>query len=193
MAGSLQDQLLGHGLIKKQKAKNIQTAKKKAAKQSRANKTEWVDEAAELAKKAQEEQRRKSQALNAKRKKEAQEKAVLAQIRQIITLNSIEKAPQNMAEEELQAYHFTDHGKVRTLYTSPHNHELISNGRIAIAKLLNEQQESYTLIPANAAHKIKERHEHTIVLLNDPSTQDNNQTDKDDPYAGFDVPDDLMW
>ena len=193
MAGSLQDQLLGHGLIKKQKAKNIQTAKKKAVKQSRANKTELVDEAAELAKKAQEEQRRKSQALNAKRKKEAQEKAVLAQIRQIIALNSIEKAPQKMAEEELQAYNFTDNGKVRTLYTSPQNHELISNGSIAIAKQLNEQQESYTLIPANAANKIKERNENAIVLLNDPSTQDNNQTDKDDPYAGFKVPDDLMW
>lgn len=81
------DQLLGAGLIKKQKAKNIQTAKKKAVKQSRENNIEFVDEAAVLAKKAREEERRKSQKLNEKRKREADHKAVQAQIRQMIELN----------------------------------------------------------------------------------------------------------
>ncbi len=192
MAGSLQDQLLGAGLIKKQKAKNIQTAKKKAVKQSRANKTELVDEAAELARKAQQEQRHKSQKLNEQRKREAEKKAILAQIRQIIEINQIANASDKMSDDALTSYNFTDDTKIKTLHVSPQNHDLISRGIIAIAKLKEGQQASYHLIPANAAKKIKERDSDAIVLLNDSIAQ-NDQATEDDPYAAFEIPDDLMW
>ena len=192
MAGSLQDQLLGAGLIKKQKAKNIQTAKKKAVKQSRANKTELVDEAAELARKAQQEQRHKSQKLNEQRKREAEKKAILAQIRQIIEINQIANASDKMSDDALTSYNFTDDTKIKTLHVSPQNHDLISRGIIAIAKLKVGQQASYHLIPANAAKKIKERDSDAIVLLNDSIAQ-NDQATEDDPYAAFEIPDDLMW
>ena len=196
MAGSLQDQLLGAGLIKKQKAKNIQTAKKKAVKKSRANNTQLVDEAAELGKKAQDEQRRKSQELNDQRKKETEQKEVLAQIRQIIQLNSIEKSPKKMDEDNLQSYNFTSDKKIKTMLVSPQNHDLISRGKIAIAMLVEGKQDNYYLIPAEAAHKINERNSDAIVLLNEATNQDNqdhNEVLEDDPYAGFEVPDDLMW
>ena len=193
MAGSLQDQLLGAGLIKKQKAKNIQTAKKKAVKQSRVNNTELVDEAAELAKKAQEEQRKKSQSLNEQRKKETEQKAILAQIRQIIQLNRIENYPKKMDEDDLQTYNFTSNKKIKSILVSPQNHDLITSGRIAIAMLVEAKQETYYLIPAEAAQKINERNSEAIVLLNDASAQGANEVAEDDPYAGFEVPDDLMW
>jgi len=192
MAGSLQDQFLAAGLIKKQKANNIKTAKKKAVKQSRANNTQLVDEAAELAKKAQEEQRLKSQALNKEKKLEAEQKAVQAQIRQIVELNSIEKSPKKMSEDDLSAYNFTSEKKIKTLHVSPQNHDLISRGRIAIARLFNGSNESFYLIPADAASKISERDSSIIVLLNDTSAQDEIGAE-DDPYADFEVPDDLMW
>ncbi|KAG1658089.1 ATP-dependent RNA helicase DbpA [Nymphon striatum] len=76
MKGSLQDQLLGAGLIKKQQAKNIQTAKKKAKKQSKATNTELKNEAAELAEKARLKEQQKSQALNEQRKQQEQQKAL---------------------------------------------------------------------------------------------------------------------
>ena len=192
MAGSLQDQFLAAGLIKKQKANNIKTEKKKAVKQSRANKTELVDEAAELAKKAQEEQRQKSQALNKEKKLAAEQKAIQAQIRQIIELNSIKKSPKDMPEDDLSAYNFTSDKKIKTLHVSLQNHDLISRGRIAIARLLNGSNESFYLIPAEAASKISERDNNVIVLLNDVSN-DNKDNNADDPYAEFEVPDDLMW
>ena len=192
MAGSLQDQFLAAGLIKKQKANNIKTAKKKAVKQSRANNTELVDEAAELAQKAQNEQRQKSQALNKEKKAESEQKAIQAQIRQIVELNSIEKAPKKMAEDDLSAYNFTSDKKIKTMHVSPQNHDLISRGKIAIALLMNGENEVFHLIPAEAASKISERDENVIVLLNDVSNQ-NQDDDADDPYAGFEVPDDLMW
>ena len=194
MAGSLQDQLLGAGLIKKQKAKNINTAKKKAVKQSRANKTALVNKAAELAEKAQREQREKSQLLNKQRQKESENKAVMAQIRQIILLNSIDKSPKKMNEDSLQAYNFTCDKKIKTLYVSPQNHDLISNGKIAIAKLIEEKQDVFYLIPATAAHKISERNCDAIVLLNNENSNMNtSDVDATDPYADFEVPDDLMW
>ncbi len=193
MAGSLQDQLLGAGLIKKQKAKNIQTAKKKAVKQSRANNAELVDEVAELAKKAQDEQRRKSQELNKQQKKHAEQKAILAQVHQIIELNKIEKYPKKLAVDELCSYNFTSDQKIKTLLVSPQNHDLISRGKIAIAKLEDAKQVSYHLIPAGVANKISERNRDTVVLLNDANSEKDKYVDEDDPYAEFEVPDDLMW
>jgi uncharacterized protein YaiL (DUF2058 family) len=205
MAGSLQDQFLAAGLVKKQKAKNIQTAKKKAAKQSRANKTELVGEAAELANKAQEAQRKKSQDLNQKRKLESEKKSVQAQIRQIITLNTIVKAPKDLHEDELAKYNFTHNSKIKTLLVSSENHDLITRGVVAIVSLDasdNNKEIEYYLIPATAAQKINQRDSRIVVLLNDFLTKDgsnkvsdkgSNNTQEDDPYAGFEVPDDLMW
>ena len=195
MSGSLQDQLLGAGLIQKQKAKNIQTAKKKAIKKSRANNTELVDKAADRAKKAQEEQRIKSQSLNKQHQQEAKLKAVQAQIRQIIQLNSVEKFKKNdSAADNTIAYNFTDDSKIKTLYVSSQNHDLISRGRLAIAKLIdaNTNTSNYLLIPVEAANKIIERDSASIVCLNDILKSDNNEID-DDPYADYQIPDDLMW
>ena len=63
--------------------------------------------------------------------------------------------------------------------------ELIK-GQIAIAKL----GESYELVPAPVAQKIQQRDESLIVLLNTKST---DAIEEDDPYADYQIPDDLMW
>ncbi|PWQ92634.1 DUF2058 domain-containing protein [Leucothrix pacifica] len=184
MAGSLQDQLLGAGLIKDQDAKNIKAKKRKAEKQNRKNKVELENEAAKLAEQAREEQRRKSQELNEQRQKEVEQKAIAAQIKQIIEMNSIFKGK----GDDLPVYNFTDFNKVKTIYVTAKNHDLIARGRIAIARLNN----AYHLIPAEAAVKIKERDADYIVLLNDPLANDDD-TVEDDPYADYQIPDDLMW
>jgi len=192
MKGSLQDQLLGAGLVKKQDAKNIQTAKKKQAKKSRETNTEIKNEAAELAEKARIEEQQKSQELNAKRKQEAEEKAAQAQIRQMIENNSIARRDPKASEDSEMIYNFTDDSKIKTMLLTPANHSLISKGLVAIAKLQNNSETDYYLIPAEAARKIIERDNSSIVLLNDYAKSDDNNDDED-PYAGFEVPDDLMW
>jgi len=189
--GSLQDQLLGAGLIKKQDANNIKTAKKKQVKKSKETKTELKNEASEAAEKARLEEQQKSQALNAQRKQEAEEKAAQAQIKQMIKINSIYKTDRKADEDSQLVYNFTDDSKIKTMLVSPANHALISKGIVAIAKL----EESYYLIPAEAARKIAERDSSSIVLLNEFSKSDagSKEDDVEDPYAGFEVPDDLMW
>lgn len=193
--GSLQDQLLGAGLIKKQDANNIKTAKKKQVKKSRETNTEIKNEAAELAEKARLEEQKKSQELNKKRKHEADEKGAQAQIRQMIEKNSITKKDPKADEDSALVYNFTDDSKIKTMLVSPANHALISKGIIAIAKLDDDKAETtYYLIPAEAARKIIERDNSSIVLLNEFSKDgDDSGEDVDDPYAGFEVPDDLMW
>ena len=63
--------------------------------------------------------------------------------------------------------------------------ELI-RGRVAIARL----GEGYELLPATAARKIMQRDAAAIVLLN---TNEPTAVDEDDPYADYQIPDDLMW
>jgi len=184
MAGSLQDQLLGAGLIKDQKAKNIKTNKRKAEKQSRKTNTELENEAAKLAEEALEAKRQKSQALNEEARKAKELKEITAQIRQIIEMNSIFKGK----GDDLVAYNFTDFNKVKSIYVTSKNHDLVSRGRVAIARL----KDVYHLIPAEAAVKIQERDEGSIVLLNDPKQNTDTEVE-DDPYAEFQIPDDLMW
>ncbi len=211
MKGSLQDQLLGAGLIKKQQANNIQTAKKKAKMKSQATNTELKNEAAELAEKARLEEQKKSQALNEQHKQEAQQKEVQAQIRQMIKMNAIQKLDKKAAEDSELTYNFTDNNKIKTMLVSAENHTLISRGIIAIAKIAktvnaedsDQEQADYFLIPAQAARKISERDNESIVLLNnyesknkaskDKANDRDTTKDEDDPYADFEVPDDLMW
>lgn len=183
MAGSLQDQLLGAGLIDQKKAKKINAEKRKAIKNSRKTNTELTNEAAVLAEQAQEEERRKSQELNEQRKQEAERKAIAAQIRQIIEMNKVEQG-----EEGASVYNFQDDNKVKSMHVSAQHHDLISRGRLAIAKV----DETYSLIPAEAANKILERDASSIVVLNDSSKEDTAD-ESDDPYADYQVPDDLMW
>ena len=187
MKGSLQDQLLNAGLIQKQKAKNIKTAKKKAAKNGQAD-----NEAAELAAKARQEEQSKSQELNAQRKYEAEQKAIQAQIRQMIEMNSIKPLSDKAAEAGELVYNFTDNNKIKSLEVSAENHKLISRGIIAIARLQDAGNLSYHLIPADAARKISQRDSSSIVLLNQFTEQDS-EVKTDDPYAAYEVPDDLMW
>ncbi len=183
---SLQDQLLGAGLINKKKAKRIKAEKYQAIKKSKQNNAEITNEAEELAKQARKEQQLKSQALNEQRKREAEKKAITAQIRQIIEMNSIEKSNDTDATV---TYNFNDNNVIKSLHVSQHNCNLISQGRLAIAKL----EETYHLIASEAANKIKERDDSTIILLNTASAEATKHTDEDDPYADYQIPDDLMW
>ena len=50
--------------------------------------------------------------------------------------------------------------------------------------------DGYELLPAVAAEKIMQRDDAVIVLLN---SNDKPEVDEDDPYADYQIPDDLMW
>lgn len=181
MAGSLQDQLLNMGLSNKKKAKKIDIAKRKQAKKNRQNKTETVDKTKELADKAIAAEKERSRLLNAAQKQQAEQKALAAQIKQLISLNRI-------ADKEGQvAYSFTDDGKIKQLHITAALQKALGLGQLAIVK----QAENYELVPCAIAQKIQDRDAACIIQITPKSTE--KEQDEEDPYADYQIPDDLMW
>lgn len=193
MAGSLQDQLLNMGLSNKKKAKRIDIEKRKQAKQHRKNKTQASDKTKERVDKEIAEEKEKSRLLNAKIIQEAEQKAFTAQIKQLINLNRIDKRHEKKDSQTINkqttevAYNFTDSGKVKQIYITAALKKALGLGQLAIVKY----DENYELVPYVVAKKILDRDKNCVVQIKQYETKKENQ--EDDPYADYQIPDDLMW
>ena len=178
---SLQDQLLKSGLVSTAQAKSAKSDKHKQTQQQRKNNVTVVDEAKELVKKAQAEKAERDRELNQLIKQQEEQKHLIAQVKQLIELNKQPKDADGLP------YHFNYNNKIKTLYVSEAMREQIIRGRMAIVKL----GESYEVVSAEAAKKISLREAVSVIVHNEPcaSAVDN----KDDPYADYQIPDDLIW
>ena len=179
MSKSLQDQLLNAGLVTEKAVKQHQRSKKKAARQLPKGQT-LEDEANRLAREALEERARLDRERNLELQKAAQQKALKAQIRQLLEAHQIDRRGGD------QAYQFADERKVKKIYVRAAQHAQLSRGQIGIARLGDD----YALIPAAIAAKIRERDARVVLVLNEKTAL---QVDEDDPYADYPIPDDLMW
>ena len=176
---SLQEQLLKAGIVDEKKAKQVNKDKRKQAKQTPKGQAQ-VDETRQQALAAKAEKAARDREINRQQQAAAEQKALAAQIKQLIDINRVDR------QDGDQAYQFTDGKKIKKIYVTELMHSQLSKGLLAIAKL-NEQ---YELVPAAVADKIKQRDPLTIVSQNQPSA---DTVDEDDPYADFQIPDDLTW
>lgn len=176
---SLQEQLLKAGIVDKKKAKQVEQEKRKQKKQTQKGHKQ-IDETKELAKKALAEKTARDREINRQREAVAELKAIAAQIKQLIEVNRIDRKDGEMA------YQFSDGTKIKKIYVSPLLHNQLSKGVIALVRL-NDQ---YELVPAVVAEKIRQRDESIVLVQNQAS---NDETDEDDYYADYKIPDDLMW
>ena len=64
----------------------------------------------------------------------------------------------------------------------------IIEGKLGIARI----EGRYELIPKLIAERIQQRNEKRVILF-DYVENEEQVTDENDPYAEFQVPDDLMW
>jgi uncharacterized protein YaiL (DUF2058 family) len=176
---SLQDQLLKAGIVDKKKAKNIKKEQRKQAKQQPKGSVQ-VDEAKEAAKRTLAEKVERDRQVNKHLQAEAEKKAIHAQIIQLVSLNRIDRQQGDVA------YQFTDQKKIKKIYLTAALQEQLIKGKIAIVKLA----EQFDLVPAPVAEKIRQRDESIVVLQN---SNDSAEIDEDDPYADYQIPDDLMW
>ncbi len=180
MSNALQDQLLKAGLTTKKKVKKQNQAKHKKAKQQKKHTPAELDESKRLAQKAEQEKRNRDRLLNQQKESLAKQKAIIAQIKQLIDTSKID-----ISQGEI-AYNFNDNNVVKRLYVTNKLPEQIASGKVAIVKL----SEKYLLVPAIVAHKIKDRDASYIIVLNDQHIDD---AVIDDEYAKYEIPDDLMW
>ncbi|NKF52674.1 DUF2058 domain-containing protein [Shewanella sp. WXL01] len=183
MANALQDQLLKAGLASKQKVRDVKTQKR------RNRKAKVDDGSAELkAQIAQQKaaQAEKDKALNEERFAKASEKGL---VRGLIT-EFTRRAVAIPTDAEVK-FNFTLDSKIHSLYIDEAIQKQLLNGTLGIVR---HEDKSY-LVP----HKLAER-----VNLLVPEwcgylwqAEDNSATeqvsDEEDPYAGYEIPDDLMW
>tara|TARA_R110002167_G_scaffold346700_4_gene557447 strand:- start:2452 stop:2997 length:546 start_codon:yes stop_codon:yes gene_type:complete len=181
MAKSLQEQLMGSGLIDKKKAKTIQKEKRIQRKQLPKGHT-LDDKEKERLEKLKKEKIEKDKQLNKARVQELEKKALKAQVKQLIKTNEVRRLAGEIA------FQFTDSKKIKRIYLAQEQYDHLTRGLLAIANI----NEEYILIPKGVAKKVIERDTVAICYLYEKEII-KEQVQEDDPYKDFEIPDDLMW
>lgn len=177
MAG-LKDQLLKAGLVNEKQIKQAQKEKHKEQKQSR---PAGAEADSQRIRQAQAEKAERDRQLNQQRKEAQDKKAVAAQIRQLIEAHRLAR------EEGEIPFNFTDGTAVKRMHLTESVRDRLVRGVLAIVRLDGK----YELVPADIAERIAERDERYVVLRNPLRKEETAPAD--DPYAAYQVPDDLIW
>ena len=180
MGNPFQDQLLKAGVVTKQQVKKAQSASKKKKKEQRSKKEKIVDETKIKAQQVIKEKAERDKELNKRKEEQAKQKAISAEIDQLIMANQIKRS-----DECEIIYNFEHRKKINRIYINTDMKQRIIDGKLGIARI----EGRYELIPKLIAEKIQKRNEKRVILFE----AKEESIDENDPYAEFQVPDDLMW
>ncbi len=181
---SLQDQLLKAGLTTKQKTRQANVDKRKKNKQKRsgvqhgASLQEQVQQ--DLAK-AKTDKQTKDYTLNELKQQQLADKEQFLRIKQILTHHQIK----NVGGDN--DYNYTFDTTIKKLPLDAVTHKALVNGRLALCGLDNVTY----LVTRETAEKLSEL-DNSIVLVQNDKARDE-KVDVNDPYADYQIPDDLMW
>jgi len=176
MAG-LRDQLLKSGLVTEKQVKKVQ---KEQVKASKANAHRPATSAVEVAPRQQEKVER-DRLLNQQRQAELARRELEAQIRDLIASRRI------MPEDGESPFNFSDGSKIKKLYLTPTMRDQLVRGVIGIVRF----EGGHAFVPRETVEKLRQRDEGAVLLLNELKQETSESTD--DPYAQYQVPDDLIW
>ncbi len=181
MGNSFQDQFLKLGLVDKKQVGKAKKQKHQKKKQKVAKQQVVIDENALLAQEALEKKKRRAQKLNRQRENKLKKREDAAAIKQMVETNRLEKSESGVA------YRFSDSGIINRVFVSQEVAAKLSSGQLAIVRLADQ----YEVVPRDIGEKISALDNKVLVVIN--TSSDKNDKDPDDPYAEFEVPDDLMW
>ena len=175
MAG-LRDQLLKSGLVTEKQVKKLQKDQTKALKaNSHRPQQSEINTETKQAEKVQ-----RDRELNQQRQADLAKRELDAQIRQIITTRRVKP------EEGDVPYNFADQGKIKKIYLTGQMRDHLVRGLLGIVRLDGR----YEFVPRETIEKINQRDSSYVVHLN---AHETSPTDGEDPYAQYQVPDDLVW
>jgi len=181
---SLQEQLLKAGLTTKQKTRQANADKRKKNKQQRSgvqhNASLQEEVKQDLAKK-QAEKQAKDNALNEQRKQQLAEKEQILRIKQILVHHQIKNVTGD------NEYNYTFDNKIKKLPLDSVTHRALVNGRLSLCGL----DETTYIVTRETAEKLAELDANVVLVQNDKIVDDH--VEEDDPYADYQIPDDLMW
>ena len=186
MSKSLSEQLLNKGLVDSKKAKSISKQKQQALKEQHRKKKSAQPAQSRTARESEQrrqQQRERDRQLNLERKEQADRKALMAQILQLVEQYKLDR---NAAEIE---YNFNDQNIVKKILVTKGMSIELSRGRLCIVRIGN----AYEVVPKPIADKIRQRDENSIVVFNQNQQQTTEKDENDDYYAQFEIPDDLVW
>jgi len=179
--GSLQEQLLKAGLTTEHKAKVAKTEKRKAQKKKK--KKGATSDQSDLQKHIAQtklEQQRKAEELNQAKQIELKEREQVARVKQILEHHNQDEIRGDVT------FNFTYNNKIKELDVNEQTKQALVKGRLAICVL----EGLFYVLQDEPARKVAEVDEKYIVLH---VIDDKQGKDEDDPYADFEVPDDLTW
>lgn len=181
---SLQEQLLKTGLVDKSRVNKAKKDKQKQAKIKRHAGAKAVSREKSAAQQQQAKRVERDRELNQQKQKQVEQKAVFAQIKQLIDLNKIDRGAGEIA------YSFIYKNKVKKIFVTENIKQQLSQGRLAIVRLVLKSERLFEIVPTPVAEKIAQRDESSVVQLNTPVNQDEKGNDA---YADYQIPDDLTW
>lgn len=180
MSNPFQDQLLKTGLVSKKQAHNAKKAKTQKSKQQRSTNEKVVDETKLKIQQDAENKSKLDRKLNQKREEQARQKAISAEINQLVITNKLERT-----ENCEIIYNFEHNKKVKRIYVNEEMKQQIIQGKLGIVRI----EGVYELVARPIAEKIQQRNEKRVILFD----ADEQIVDENDPYAEFQIPDDLTW
>lgn len=180
MRNPLQDQLLKAGLVKK--AQVAQVAREQA-KQRHGKAPATPSEHQLDVERLRAERVERDRALAAERNAHARANELRAQVRQIVDTQRLH------TKGEID-YRFVDGNAIRSVQVDVAVRAQLASGAVVIVR----HDDGYALIPRAAAEKVRSRDASMIVLDHSSPEGVAAAASEDDPYyAGFQVPDDLVW
>jgi uncharacterized protein YaiL (DUF2058 family) len=181
---SLQDQLLKAGLVDKNKAKKASKDRQKQSKLVRKSGASIDNESKILAQREQVKKLARDRELNRQKQQASNQKAIAAQVKQLIVMNKLDR------DQGEISYSFIYQNKVKNIGVTAEQKNQLTLGRLAIVTLLINKERKFEIVPAVVAEKIAQRDVDSVVHLNQKVELEE---DENDPYADFQIPDDLTW
>ena len=178
--GSLQDQLLQAGLTTSHNAKVAKSEKRKQQKKQKKGATSNPSDLQKHIQQTKLEQQKKAEELNQTRQVSLKQREQEARVKQIL-----EHHNQDAIRGE-RTFNFTYQNKVKNLDVNEKTQKALSGGRLAICVLEGQ----FYVLDDEPARKVAEVDEKYIVFHVEPESKPK---DEDDPYADFEVPDDIVW
>jgi uncharacterized protein YaiL (DUF2058 family) len=178
MANSLQEQLVKAGLATEDQARRSRSGKRKDRKQGKSR----DDGAKRAAAGRRKEQARRDRELNEKREAQRREQELRQQIRDLVLGASLNDAAADVP------YNVLHGSKVRRIYVTETQRKGLAEGALAVVTARGRHH----VVPLEVEDRITAMMPDYYVFRADPSAPGDDGKE-DDAYAGYEVPDDLMW
>lgn len=182
MGNSLQEQLLKAGLVSKDQVNKANKSKSQNRRQQPKGKKKGPKKPtlSPEQQRARDEKAARDRELNERRNEARKQREIAAQVKQLVDAN---RHPPSDPENDVPFY-FENKGKIKTLHVAPATRDMITSGRLVIVNANGR----FELVPPDIAEKIRQRNPSLVIDLPKEETPA-----EDDPYAEYQVPDDLMW